>query len=121
MTIESGPHRLHASLSDSPTARKLLDALPLDGAANIWGDEIYFSVPIEAALEPGASDELPPGSIAYWPPGNAFCIIWGPTPASHGDEPRFASPVNDLGRIDGDWSALSSVRSGSVARLAKAD
>jgi len=110
--IQSGSHSLQASLADSPTARRLAEILPLRGKANTWGDEIYFSIPIESELEKSASDQLPAGSLAFWPPGNAFCIIWGPTPASHADEPRFASPVNLLGSIYGDLSPLALIRDG---------
>ena len=108
-----------ATLNQSKSSAALWDALPIKGAANRWGDEIYFSVPIEAELEPNATDTLPAGSLAYWPPGNAFCIIWGPTPASHSDEPRFASPVNALGSITGDWSKLSSIHSGTSIIITK--
>lgn len=112
---------LKAALNQSKTAAALWNELPIKGIANRWGDEIYFSVPVEAELESDATDTLPAGSLAYWPPGNAFCIIWGPTPASHGDEPRFASPVNALGSIDDEWSKLSSVHSGETITIGKAD
>ena len=121
LSIQSGSYSFKASLNSNPTTQKLLDALPLTGSANTWGDEIYFSIPISAELEPGATDQLPAGSLAYWPPGNAFCIIWGPTPASHDDEPRFASPVNALGQIEGDLSALQQIRDGDTITLQLAD
>ncbi len=108
---------LEAKLADSDCARALLKALPLEGDACLWGKEIYFAIPIEASLETGASDQLPAGSLAFWPPGNAFCIIWGPTPASHENEPRFASPVNYLGKIYGDFSALDQIREGDTLSL----
>lgn len=110
--IQSGSHCFLANLADNPTAQRLAEILPLSGRANTWGDEIYFSIPLESELDKGASDQLPAGSLAFWPPGNAFCIIWGPTPASHRDEPRFASPVNVLGSIEGDLSPLAIIRDG---------
>ncbi len=117
VVIESETLRLEATLADSAAARAFKDALPVEGKANLWGDELYFEIPLEATLEPGATDQLPAGSLAFWPPGNAFCIIWGTTPASHEDEPRFASPVNALGTIHGDWSALAQISQGETVRV----
>ena len=61
------------------------------------------------------------GEVAYWPPGQALCIFFGPTPASVGDEPRAASPVNPLGSIDGERSqviaALAALPGNVAARL----
>lgn len=111
--ITAGDVSLEAELNDSATARSLLAALPITGRAQRWGDEIYFSIPIEADQAPDARADMVVGEIAYWPPGSAFCIFWGPTPASSGSEPRAASPVNSLGRIDGDATQFGSVRSGA--------
>ncbi len=106
-----------AVLNDSATADAVWDALPIQGRANRWGDEIYFSIPVRVPAEPDASDEVQVGDLAYWAPGTAFCIFWGPTPASHGDEPRAASPVNVFGRILGDLDAFGSVKDGEVIRI----
>ena len=112
INIRSGSLSFQATLADNASGQGLASILPLSGRANTWGDEIYFSIPLEAELEVGATDQLPAGSLAFWPPGNAFCIIWGPTPASQGDEPRFASPVNLLGSIESDLGPLSRIRDG---------
>ena len=119
--IEADSVRLEAELNDSATADQVYQALPIAGRVNTWGDEIYFSIPVNAETEPNATDQLPAGSLAYWAPGNAFCIIWGPTPASHRDEPRFASAVNPLGKIIGDLSPLGQIGSGSRIEIRKAD
>ena len=50
------------------------------------------------------------GDVGYWPPGQALCLFFGPTPASHDDEIRPASPVNVIGRIEGDASVLKRAR-----------
>ena len=84
LRITAGPVTVTAELNDSPTARLLWEALPIDGKANRWGDEIYFSIPVDADEEPDARAAVEVGEIAFWPPGNAFCIFWGPTPASRG-------------------------------------
>jgi uncharacterized protein len=117
LRITAGPVTVTAELNDSPTARLLWEALPIDGKANRWGDEIYFSIPVDADEEPDARAAVEVGEIAFWPPGNAFCIFWGPTPASRGSQPMAASPVNLLGKIDGDATQFGRVSSGVRVRL----
>ena len=108
---------MEAELMDSATAHAFWEALPITGAANVWGEEIYFSVPVDAPLEDSAREEMEVGEIAYWPPGSAFCIFFGRTPASVDDAPRAASPVNPLGRVAGDPKEFLSVRSGEEVLL----
>ena len=119
LRIIAGPITATAQLNDSPTARLLWEALPIDGKANRWGDEVYFSSPVDADEEPEARAAVEVGEIAFWPPGNAFCIFWGPTPASRGDQPMAASPVNVLGKIDGDATQFGRVSSAARVRLEK--
>ena len=89
-----------AELNDSETAKKIIDELPIESEFSTWGDEIYFSIPVKTGSE-NSKDIMELGEIAYWPPGNAFCIFYGATPGSTEDEIRPASPVNPLGRIKG--------------------
>ena len=121
LRINAGSVTVVAELNDSPTARLLWDALPLDGKANRWGDEIYFAIPVDADEEPHAVAGVEVGTIAFWPPGNAFCIFWGPTPASRGAQPMAASPVNVLGKIHGDATQFGRVASGARVRLEKTE
>ena len=118
--ITAGSVRVEAELTESETADAFWEALPITGAANVWGEEIYFQVPVEAPLEASAREEMEVGEIAYWPPGSAFCIFFGRTPASVDDAPRAASPVNPLGRVAGDPKDFLSVRSGEEVRLERA-
>ena len=104
---------LDAELNDSPTAETVLEALPIRASAKRWGEEIYFSIPVNRKLAADARSELEVGELAYWPPGKAFCIFFGPTPASTGKQPRAASPVNPIGRILGDLSILTSIPDGA--------
>ncbi len=119
--ITAGEVSLTAQLSEGPTAQKLWEALPIEGSAQTWGQEIYFSIPVEHGTEPGAKAEREVGDIAFWPPGNAFCIFFGPTPMSGGDTPVAASPVNDLGKIEGDATAFKRVRSGTKVTIEAED
>ena len=102
-----------AELNDSPTAKAVAAALPIRAKGNRWGGEIYFRIPVKTGLEPDSRDVLEVGELGYWPTGSAFCIFFGPTPASSGEEPRAASAVNILGRIDGDTSELWGVPDGA--------
>ena len=119
IAIAAGEVSLTAVLNDSWTADLLWDALPLDGAVNTWGDEIYFRIAVQAEEEEGASDVVEMGAVAYWPPGQALCLFFGRTPASRGDEIRAASAVNPLGRVEGDATVLKKVKSGVPVNVEK--
>jgi hypothetical protein len=101
------------------TVDAISSKLPIEGKANIWGDEIYFSIPVEVGAE-NQSDVVQLGDIAYWPPGNALCIFFGPTPASWDEEIRPASPVNVIGRIVDDPLIFKLVSRGDRIRLDRA-
>ena len=119
ITISAGDVSLLAELNDSPTARQIWEALPMEGMAHTWGDEIYFEIPVMAAQEPDARAEVKVGELAYWPVGHAFCIFFGPTPASTDERPQAYSPVNVLGRVLGDATQLRAVREGTRVRIAR--
>ena len=109
-----------AELNDTSTADLVWDSLPMEASGSTWGDEIYFRTPISADEEEEAREVVEMGDVAYWPPGQALCLFFGPTPASQGDEIRPASAVNVLGRIEGDATVLKQVRSGSKVRVERA-
>jgi hypothetical protein len=84
-------------------AEALWQRLPIEAKANLWGEEVYFEVPLEM------EDESPTpiskaGDISYWSPGPAFCIFFGQT------QPY--SPVNHLGRIMEGLDLFREVRTG---------
>lgn len=108
--IEANNIVYEAELYDTPTAKKILDNLPLDGYANVWGEEVYFTMPIGIAEEPDAHEIVEVGELGYWPIGAAFCIFFGPTPASIGDKPRAYSSVNVFGKIKGELSSLKDIK-----------
>ncbi len=110
--IRAGAVTVSATLNDSSTADAVWEALPIAGQVQTWGDEIYFSIPVEAQEAADAQATVDKGAVAYWPPGSALCLFWGPTPMSRGDEIRPASAVNVLGAIEGDPTVLARVPSG---------
>jgi hypothetical protein len=108
---------LAATLDDTPSARALVAALPLNARAQTWGEEVYFEIPVEAALERTARQVVPPGTVCFWVEGSSLALPWGRTPISEGKEPKLVSPCNVLGRIDGEPRDFASVRSGDAITL----
>jgi hypothetical protein len=107
--IHIGALALEAELSDTPTARQVAAALPIQTSFNTWGDEIYFAIPVSAELEADAQEVVEIGDLGYWPTGNAFCIFFGQTPLSQPGKIIPASAVNLIGKIVGDATAFKSV------------
>jgi hypothetical protein len=121
IVIVAGSVSLPAELNESPTARKVWQALPIEAKASTWGDEIYFEIPVVVEQEPEARADVEVGALAYWPVGHAFCIFFGPTPASKGKAPRAYSPVNLIGRVVGDATKFRKVRDGETVRIVRAE
>jgi hypothetical protein len=118
--IRAGDVSATATLNDSSLAQALWRSLPMSARANTWGDEIYFSIVLDQSGVGPTTDGVEVvslGDIAFWPPGSAFCLFFGRTPASRGDEIRPASAVHLFGRIDGDPLVFRSVRSGANVTL----
>jgi len=120
VTITVENVKMSAELNDSGTAQKIWKALPIEGSVNTWGDEIYFSTTIKIGPE-DAKAKVSEGNLGYWPPGSAFCIFFGLTPASQGDEIRPASPVNVFGKIIGDPKVFKKVQSGAKIIVEKGE
>jgi hypothetical protein len=116
--LSTGDVSLVGELNDSPTAQKIWDALPVEGAAKTWGEEIYFEVPVDADQAPDARVVVEVGAVAYWPVGRALCFFFGPTPSSTDDRPQAYSPVNVVGQILGDATRLRAVEDGDRVRVA---
>ena len=117
--ITVGGVEVMAALDASRTSDLVWEALPVTASCSTWGDEIYFRTDIEAPLEDGR-EVVDLGDVGYWPPGQALCLFFGPTPASLGDEIRPASAVNVVGRIEGDPTVLKRVQSGAKILVARA-
>jgi hypothetical protein len=120
ITIRVGELEVEAELNESKTAQLIWAALPIEAKVNLWGEEIYFAIPVTTGQEQGARDVVSSGELGYWPPGRAFCIFFGPTPASRGDEIRAASAVNVIGKVLSDPKVFRKVKDGVKMTLEKA-
>ena len=117
--ITAGAVVMSATLNATATAGMIWDALPIEASASTWGEEIYFGIPVETGEELG-QEVVELGDLGYWPPGSAFCMFFGRTPMSRGDEIRPASPVTVVGRMTGDPTVLKSVPSGAMVLVERA-
>ncbi len=117
--IKTESNSFEAELDESMTGKAIYGALPIRAKGQRWGGEIYFNIPVSCELEEDSREVLEEGELGYWPPGRAFCIFFGPTPASGGDEIRAASAVNIVGRIKGDLSGLWDVPDGAEVCIEK--
>ena len=108
---------LEAEFFDTPCARAIVAAMPLEARPCEWGDEFYFEVPVAMPLDETATVQVKAGDIGFWPPGNCLAIFFGPTPMSTGSDPIPASEVNIVGRISDDATLLRKCRGAKVIRL----
>ena len=114
-----GELKVEAELNEAKTAQLIWEALPIEARTNLWGKEIYFTIPVKTGLEGGAREVVSAGELGYWPTGHAFCIFFGPTPASEGDEIRAASAVNIIGKVLSDPKVFLKVKEGTKITLEK--
>jgi len=117
MKIYTANHQFEVELYDTPTANAIAKQLSLQGNAILWGKEIYFSIPLHIEIEDDARDALEEGELAFYPPLNAFCIFFGPTPVSTDSKPRAADMVNVFGKIKGDYTLLNDVQNAELIRI----
>ncbi len=106
-------------LNDSATADAVYLSLPLEAYVNVWGEEIYFEIPVHMKLENGKR-VMEVGEVAYWPQGDAFCVFFGPTPVSKGTKPEAYSPVSPVGMVVADVASLRELGDRTLIRLEKA-
>jgi hypothetical protein len=111
--------KVEAELNESKTGQLIWEALPIEAKTNLWGEEIYFAIPVKTGLEQGAREVVSAGELGYWPTGNAFCIFFGPTPASRGEEIRAASAVNIIGKVLSDPKVFLKAKEGVKITLEK--
>ena len=107
--ITVGDLCVEGELDNTTTGQKVAEALPIRTSFSTWGDEIYFTIPVEADLDETAREEVDLGDLGYWPTGDAFCIFFGPTPMSTPGKIIPASAVNIIGRVAGDATRFKEV------------
>lgn len=117
--IKTQKTELEAELYDNNTAKRIAEILPIKGIVKTWGDEIYFEIPLNIELDDSAKAVVEKGELGYWPEGNSFCIFFGKTPASKGDEIRPASEVNVFGKIIVNLEILKTVKDGENIAVEK--
>jgi len=111
-----------AELNNSQTAQLIYEKLPLKSKVNLWGEEIYFDIPVKTDLENGfVKDIVSVGDLGYWPEGPSFCIFFGLTPISKKGEIRPASKINLIGKIIGEPKVFKKVKEGELVILEKED
>lgn len=116
LRITAGKERFEVELADTPTAQALFAAAPFESRAQTWGEEVYFSTPVSAKLEPGARQVVEPGTVCFWTQGDALALPYGRTPISSDARPKLADPCNVLGRLE-DFSGLKNVKAGERIRV----
>jgi hypothetical protein len=110
--FDFGEVKFDAELLDTPTAKAIAKALPIEARVNTWGEEVYFTVPVDVKREADARAVVKLGEIAYWPDGPAIAVGFGRTPISEGREIRLASPCNVFAKALSDVKVLAKIRPG---------
>ena len=119
ITIQWPAGEASASLNNTTSTEALLAVLPVESVAQTWGDEVYFSVPMQTGLEADAMQVVAPGTVGYWTEGQCLAIPFGPTPIAVAGECRLAAAVNLLGQVDGDPRVLASMKPGDPVRVVR--
>ena len=120
LRIEAAQVVLTVELLDTPTAKALVAALPFEARAQTWGEEVYFTTPVSAKLEPDARQIVEPGTVCFWTEGDALALPYGRTPISTDERPKLASRCNVVGRIEGDPRSIGKIRAGEKITVSQA-
>ena len=119
MTI--GSEVISAELFDTPTADAIYDSVPFSSSASLWGEEVYFSTPVNVPRESDARAIVEAGELAFWVEGASIAIGFGPTPISQGKEIRLAARTNIWARAVKDMRQLRAVPEGVAITVERTD
>jgi len=119
LLIKAGEQHFKVKLNNSKTARQIVEALPFEERAEVWGEEVYFPAPVNV-IEETSTEVLDAGDAAFWPEGSCLCIFFGPTPLSSKGEIRAAGPVYVIGKVFGDFPESVSAMQGRTVRVERA-
>ena len=117
LKITLGSVEITAELFDTPTADAIYDSLPFTASASRWGEEVYFSTPVNVPRESDARAIVEAGELAFWVEGDSIAIGFGPTPISQGKEIRLAAPTNIWARAVEDVRQLRAVPEGAASTV----
>lgn len=121
IVIDLAGIRLSGEFDDSPAGKGLARKLPIKLNLSRWGEEYYGNAEADLGRHGGpAREEMTVGELAFHDGTGWFCIFFGPTPASHGSEPRAALAVQPVGRVTGDWGAVKALKSSVKATISAA-
>ncbi len=120
LVIEAGKVSLTVELLDTPTAKALLAAAPFEARAQSWGEEVYFTTPVSAKLEPDARQIVEPGTVCFWTEGDALALPYGRTPISTDERPKLASRCNVVGTLVENPKTLDRIKAGDKITVSKA-
>ncbi len=90
------------------TVEALMRAMPIEGRAALWKEEVYFETSVKVGTEKEKT-QVERGTIAYWPLGSAVCVFYGSS------QPY--GPVNVIGRVTEGLDSFRKVRQGSKILL----
>lgn len=117
LVLQAGPVTVDLALLDTPTAARIVAALPLFGVAEPWGGSVHFRLPIESGRERGARINANLGEVYYWSEEDRVIIPFGPTPISRDHEIRLPRPCNPWATIAADVTILRRIAPGAKVTL----
>jgi hypothetical protein len=119
LRISGGGASFEVVLRETPTAKALLEAAPFESRAQTWGEEVYFTTPVSATLEPDARQIVEPGTVCFWTEGDALALPYGRTPVSTDERPKLAARCNVVGRLENAHD-LAKIRAGETITVSRA-
>lgn len=108
---------VHVAIEQTPSAERILAALPLYSVAETWGDSVHFEIPIAGGRDRTARLNAEVGGLYYWAEDERLILVYGPTPISGRGEIRLPRPCNLIGRTSDDLASLRKVHPGQKVTM----